>query len=143
MYALLLTAALLGAEAEQEKLSDRLPGAEAEQEKLSAHPTMRAMHQEAIRRRGGRPIELDEECCQIAQRWANHMARTRSFGHGGGEQIIARGYPTVQACFSGWMNSPGHRSWILRKSDRCGWGFQRSSGGHCYWVGVFRNGKAK
>ena len=120
-----------------------LLGAEPEQEKLSEHPTIVKMHQEAIRLRGGRSIELDEECCRIAQRWANHMARTRSFGHGGGEQIIAQGYSTVKACFSGWMHSSGHRAWILRNSDRCGWGHQKSASGRCYWVGVFRNGKKK
>lgn len=129
MYAFLITTMFLGAEAKQEKLSE--------------HPTILKMHQEAVRVRGGRTIELDEECCRIAQRWANHMARTRSFRHGGGEQIIAQGYPTVRACFSGWMNSSGHRAWILRNSDRCGWGHQVSSNGHTYWAGVFRNGKAK
>ena len=129
MYAVLLTTMLLGAEAEEEKLSE--------------HPVIVKMHQEALRVRGGRQIELDEECCQIAQRWANHMARTRSFRHGGGEQIIARGYRTVKACFAGWMGSRGHRRWVLSNSDKCGWGHQRSPSGHCYWVGVFRNEKSK
>jgi uncharacterized protein YkwD len=120
---------LLGVEAEQK-----------EQPTLSEQPTIQQMHQEAIRVRGGREIALDEECCKIAQRWANHMARTGMFGHGGGEQIIARGYPNVKACFSGWMNSSGHRAWVLSNSDRCGWGFQKSASGHSYWVGVFRRG---
>ena len=125
MYAVLLTTMLLGAEADKEKLSE--------------HPAIVKMHQEALRVRGGRPIELDEECCQIAQRWADRMARTRSFRHGGGEQIIAQGYRTIKACFAGWMGSSGHRRWVLSNSDKCGWGYQRSSSGHCYWVGVFRN----
>ena len=131
MYVILLTTMLLGAEAEKENGT----------EKLSEHPTIVQMHQEAVRLRGGRPIELDEECCRIAQRWANNMARTRSFRHGGGEQIIAQGYRNVKACFAGWMGSSGHRRWVLSKSDKCGWGFQRSSTGHNYWVGVFRNEK--
>jgi uncharacterized protein YkwD len=133
MYVILLTTVLLGAEAEKEN----------EKAKLAEHPTIVKMHEEALRLRGGRQIELDEECCRIAQRWANQMARTRYFRHGGGEQIIAQGYPTIKACFAGWMGSSGHRRWVLSKSDKCGWGFQRSSTGHCYWVGVFRNEKRK
>jgi hypothetical protein len=133
VYVILLTTMLLGAEADKEN----------EKQKLSEHPTIVEMHQEAVRVRGGRHIELDEECCRIAQRWANQMARTRSFRHGGGEQIIAQGYRTVKACFAGWMGSSGHRAWVLSNSDMCGWGFQRSSTGHNYWVGVFRNEKRK
>jgi len=130
--ALLLTTIFLVAEPDQN----------ATPELLSEHPTIQQMHEEAVRRRGGRQIQLCEECCRIAQRWANHMASTRSFGHGGGEQIIAQGYPTVSACFSGWIGSSGHRAWVLSNSTRCGWGFQRSSSGRCYWVGVFRKGEA-
>ena len=113
----------------------------AEKAPLVEHPTIKAMHTEAIARRGGRVIDLDEECCQIAQKWADHMAARGCFHHGGGEQIIARGYPTVKSCFAGWMNSPGHRRWVLSNSARCGWGYQRSASGHPYWVGVFRGKK--
>ena len=108
---------------------------------LSGHPIIRAMHAEAIRRRGGRAIELDEELCQSAQRWANHMARTGSFRHGGGGyrgQIIAAGYGTVGRCFTGWMNSRGHRACILANYTKVGWGFQKSASGRCFWVGNFR-----
>lgn len=124
---------LLGVEAEKQQ----------QPQKLSEQQTIQEMQKEAIRVRGGREIVLDEECCKIAQRWANYMARSGRFGHGGGEQIIAHGYPSVRACFAGWMNSPGHRAWVLSNSARCGWGFQRSASGHCYWVGVFRNGLPK
>lgn len=105
---------------------------------LSDHPTIREMHREAVSRRGGRAIALDEECCRIAQRWANTMARTGKFRHGGGEQIIAKGYRSVEACFDGWMTSRGHRAWVLTSKTRAGWGYQRSASGRCYWAGAFR-----
>lgn len=126
MHVIILMVLLMGAEAE------------VKPPKLSEHPTIINMHKEAVKRRGNRSIDLDEECCVIAQRWANYMARTGRFGHGGGEQIIARGYPNVKSCFNGWMYSSGHRGWILSNSGRCGWGHQVSSNGHLYWVGVFR-----
>ena len=115
-----------------------LGAAKPETKKLSEHSTIVSMHKEALKRRGGRAIELDEECCKIAQEWADHMAKTRQFRHGGQEQIIAQGYSTVKSCFDGWMDSSGHRRIILSYSKKCGWGFRRSSTGHTYWVGVFR-----
>jgi hypothetical protein len=111
--------------------------------KLSDHPTIRAMHTEAIKRRGGRDITLDEGCCQNAQKWANYMARTGNFRHGGGgyrAQIIAAGQRTVQSCFTAWMTSlKGHRGIVLTSRYKlAGWGFQKSASGRCYWVGAFR-----
>ncbi len=114
-----------------------------EDTRLSNHPTIRAMHKEAIERRNGRQIKLDEDCCIVAQRWANYMAKTSNFNHGGGgyrAQIIAMGYGTVERCFTGWMTSKkGHRGIVLTsRYTKCGWGFQKSSSGRCYWVGSFR-----
>jgi len=40
---------------------------------------------------------------------------------------------------NGWMNSSGHREWMLSDSKLCGWGYQVSSDGTKYWVGVFRD----
>jgi len=105
---------------------------------LSEGETIVQMHEEAIRRRGGRGIVLDEECCRIAQRWANYMASTDRFGHGGGEQIIAQ-CASVNRCFSLWIASSGHRRWVLSNSYRCGWGCARSlRTGKIYYAGVFR-----
>jgi len=108
---------------------------------MKAHPAMRNMHAEAMkwRERYGKPrLKLDEECCRIAQRWANYMAAHHAFHHGGGEQIIAYGSPRVKAVFRMWMGSPAHAAWILSTSSRCGWGYQRAADGTPYWVGVFR-----
>ena len=108
---------------------------------LSHHPALTGMHREAMKwraRYGKGPLQLDEECCRIAQRWANYMAANGAFHHGGGEQIIAYGSQTIPDVFVLWMNSPGHASWILSSSKKCGWGYQRSADGTPYWVGVFR-----
>lgn len=100
------------------------------------------MHKVARRIRGEHGLadqRLDEECCRTAQNWANYMAKTNRFHHGGEEQIIARGYETADGVFRGWMNSKGHRHWVLSDTELCGWGRQRSKDGTWYWVGVFRN----
>jgi len=107
-------------------------------------PTAADMHAESTRIReecGLKAQRLDEDCCTIAQKWADHMATIKSMRHGGGEQIIARGYTTVVAVFRGWMNSSGHRCWVLSKRPRAGWGAAKSSSGQWYWAGAFRNEK--
>ena len=109
---------------------------------LTSHPTIIEIYKEAQKQRNKynkSTITLDEECCEMAQRWANHMANNKKFHHGKDDQIIARGYKNVKSVFRGWMNSSRHRAWILNsKSTKCGWGCQRSDGGTWYWVGVFR-----
>ena len=118
-----------------------LPTADDDYKTLTSHPTIVKMHKEAQRQRNkyNKPaITLDEECCQIAQTWANYMASNKKFHHGKGDQIISRGYKSVKSVFRGWMNSSGHRVWVLSsKSTKCGWGCQKSEGGMLYWVGVF------
>ena len=110
-------------------------------EKLTENPRIVEMNQIAQEKRlqnGKSELELDEECCQIAQEWANYMAENRKFHHGKKEQIIAYGYRDANAAFRGWMNSRGHRRWMLSNSKKCGWGCQQSEKGTWYWVGVFR-----
>lgn len=104
------------------------------------------MHNESQRLRKQynlKPQKLDENCCKIAQKWAEHMAAHHSMYHGGGEQIIAAGYKDVKGAFGGWMASSGHRYWVLSGRDLAGWGAAKSSTGRWYWVGVFRNSKKK
>lgn len=112
---------------------------------ISEYPIIKMMHEEAVKVRKENNINeelvLDEECCKIAQRWANHMAETNSMYHGGGEQIIAMGYDTPQLTMKAWRNSSGHWAWLGSKSKFCGWGCQKSSNGTWYWAGVFRNKK--
>jgi len=113
---------------------------------LANNPKIIAMHRkaQALREKHGAPAQqLDEQCCRVAQRWANRMARDNYMRHGGGEQIIARGYRTVPACFAGWMASSGHRRWLLSKTELCGWGCQKSKSGQWFYAGVFRRKKTK
>lgn len=107
-------------------------------------PTAEDMHAESTRirvARGLKPQSLDTDCCSIAQRWAEYMAKNKTMRHGGGEQIIARGYKTVDAVFRAWMNSSGHRHWVLSRRSRAGWGLAQSSSGLWYWAGAFRHEK--
>ena len=109
---------------------------------VTEDPMTIAMHKEAMKHRKEynlKPQMLDKECCQIAQKWAEHMASQHSMYHGGGEQIIAVGYATPESAFGGWMGSSGHRYWVLSNTDKCGWGAAQSSTGRWYWAGAFRN----
>jgi uncharacterized protein YkwD len=104
------------------------------------------MHSEAQRLRKQyslKPQKLDKKCCEIAQKWAEHMAATHSMYHGDGEQIIAAGYKDVKSAFGGWMSSSGHRYWVLSGSDLAGWGAAKSSTGRWYWAGAFRSSAKK
>lgn len=82
--------------------------------------------------------QLDETLCQQAQSWANNMANRNAMYHGGGEQVVGRGYGSPEACVQGWINSPPHRMWVLGGNSRCGFGVQRSWSGQMYYAGVFR-----
>ena len=84
---------------------------------------------------------LDKQLCEQADRWAQHMASTGRFGHGGGEQIIAMGYRTPRQAINGWMRSEGHRRWMMCNRSHVGFGFATSKSGHPYYVGIYRNKK--
>lgn len=112
----------------------------AEDKPLVKETSLIEMHDEAMKYRSERGLPnqmLDEKCCRVAQRWAEYMASRRAFHHGGGEQIIAYGYPTIRSAFLGWMGSSGHRAWILSNTKRAGWGFAKASDGTCYYAGCF------
>lgn len=120
---------------------------EAEEVKPAWEPSERQvlLHSECQRHRlanGRNAQELDEECCGIAQRWAEHMAARRSMYHGGGEQIIAYGYSTPAITMQVWINSGGHNAWLLSRTSRAGWGAAQSSNGTWYWAGAFRGSTA-
>jgi len=105
-------------------------------------PVILAMQKESVKRREAyslKPQKLDKDCCEIAQAWADYLAKNNLFYHGGGEQIIAVGYATPEAAFGGWMASSGHRYWVLSNTEKCGWGAAQSESGRWYWVGAFRS----
>jgi len=82
---------------------------------------------------------LDNQLCKQANDWARYMASINRMVHGGGEQVIAKGYKTPQAAIDAWMRSSGHRRWILSNKSHCGFGFAKSKSGRHYYVGVFKN----
>ena len=84
---------------------------------------------------------LDEDCCKQAQKWAEYMASINQMKHGGGEQIIARGYRDADSVLKGWLNSPPHKHWIYCSRPRVGFGFAKSKNGTTYWAGVYKNKK--
>tara|TARA_R100000808_G_scaffold10579_1_gene27972 strand:- start:199 stop:600 length:402 start_codon:yes stop_codon:yes gene_type:complete len=96
---------------------------------------------QALRAKSGCLIkqELDPELCKIAQKWAEHMAAKNCMYHGGGEQIIARGYKTPKSVLNAWVCSPPHKKWIFCNKKKVGFGYAKSKSGHPYWAGVYRN----
>jgi len=104
---------------------------------MASYMHLRAM--EHRRANGMFDQRLDEECTAIAQNWANWMAANHNMSHGGGEQIIAMGQSTPEQAMQAWMQSSGHRFWMLSGTHRAGWGCQRSSSGALYWAGCFRS----
>ena len=92
------------------------------------------------RERSGLPRqELDPNLNAISQRWAERMASENSMYHGGGENIVAYGTSTPEATIQMWINSPGHRAFVLGGNQRAGWGAARAKNGTWYWAGAFRN----
>lgn len=114
---------------------------EAEAKPLSEEAFIVAMFDEMNRRRveAGLPeMVLDEDLCVISQRWSNYMARTGAFHHGGGENVIAMGQSSPKEAIRSWMNSAGHRAFLMGRSRKVGFGAQRDSRGRWYWSGTFR-----
>lgn len=108
----------------------------------AAKPTMAEyMHGVAMRHRAANRLpaqRLDDDLTKIAQAHANWMAANNTMQHGRQDNIIAYGTTTPEATMLMWMNSPGHRYWMLSGTTRAGWGCQRSANGTWYWCGVFR-----
>ncbi len=112
----------------------------------AAKPISERLHEvaQSYRERSKLPRqELDAECNQIAQNWANHMASVQSMYHGGGENIIAYGTSTPEATMQMWINSPGHRAFVMGGNQRAGWGAAKAKNGTWYWAGAFRNHPVK
>lgn len=86
-----------------------------------------------------KPITLDRHCCALAKDWAKHLAKKNKLYHGKYDNIISRGYRTIDGAFNGWMHSSGHRNWLLHPhKKKVGFGIAKSHHGTLYVVGVFR-----
>lgn len=117
------------------------PTKEAEPLPLSENEMIVAMYESANEQRERYQLneqELDEDLCNIAQRWANNMANRNMMYHGGGEQVVAHGYANPEQCVQAWINSPAHRAWVLGRNSKCGFGVQKSWSGRWYYAGVYR-----
>jgi len=105
------------------------------------NPSTQAIHQEASawRTHYGLPQQrLDENCCILAQKHADYMARHEWYEHGRHDQVINRGSRSTAACVSSWIYSAPHRAWLLSANRRSGWGHAVSRNGTHYWAGVFK-----
>lgn len=129
-----------------------------EERMLKDHPhgkqigEMLRLHNEARARYNLRPFRMNPRLNQAAQRFAQYMGRTRSFGHyadgrSPGDRMRAEGYPLTswaeniswtgsqpRAAMGTWMNSGGHRANILSGHDEVGFGLHGE-----IWVAVFGN----
>ena len=77
----------------------------------------------------------------IAQRWAERMASTGQFRHGGGEQIIAwssEDEPSASV-IGMWRDSPGHDAYLRSVAKLAGFGIAHGAGGW-YYAGAFDGG---
>lgn len=100
--------------------------------------TLNASANAARAKHGLPPFTEDAALNELCQNWANYMARTGRFHHGGGENIIAMGQSSCQSAMNAWLSSPGHRAHVLGGGRLAGWGHAVSSSGYHYWAGVFR-----
>lgn len=94
------------------------------------------------RARFGLPsVSTDVSLCGLCQAWANHMATTGIFAHSksGGEHIIAKGQSSAREVIQDWLNSPGHRAYLLSRNTSVGWGVAAGRDGKMVWSGAFGN----
>lgn len=103
------------------------------------------------------PLSVDSRLTEAAQAHSQDQANHRNLSHSGSDgsevgdraaragydstfvgENVAHNYPTVQALFSGWMNSSGHRDNILSPNYRhMGLGVAYSESNEPYWTQVF------
>ena len=87
--------------------------------------------------------DLDKDSCYRCQQWASKLARkNKGLLHAPrklirpdkGENIASNGSCDVTATIRQWLQSPGHRKFLLSKHKKCGFGQCTSKTGTCYWV---------
>jgi uncharacterized protein YkwD len=105
---------------------------------------------------GVQPLVHDEELADVAIEHSSNMATgITPFGHdgfsercaegrailGGGNlcgENVAMGQKTVQAAYTAWMNSSGHKANIEQpRVTHTGFGFAQSKTGAYYWTQIF------
>jgi uncharacterized protein YkwD len=128
---------------------DPIPTQDIQQYLLKAHNDARSQQHLP-------PLHLDQRLNVLARSHNDWMIRTNTMAHdepgnsfnqrvtnsgifyrSAGENI-AYGYPTVEAVFTGWMNSPGHKANILNSLyNVVGFAQGQSSKGVSYWTADF------
>jgi uncharacterized protein YkwD len=107
-------------------------------------PSLIESHNRIRRSQGLSPLVEDPQLTEIAQRWAQHMARTRVMRHQilsvhmkGWKMLgenIAKGQTSIDEVMKDWMNSRGHRENILKPNyNRIGVGTARAKDGTLFW----------
>lgn len=92
-----------------------------------------------FRAQAGLPLlTTDPALCTTCQTWSMHLSSTGRFYHGGGEHVIARGQSSAREVVRDWLNSPGHRAWLMSStSTSVGWGVSTDARGQYTWAGAF------
>ena len=62
------------------------------------------------------PFEFCSELAVASRAWSAKLREERRLYHGASRENCARGFECGTATFRQWMNSPGHRSLLMRNS---------------------------
>ena len=102
---------------------------------IEAHNTIRQS-------KGLKTLKEDSQLMDMAQKWANHMAKTHIMRHQSlkmtgnwnsmGENI-AMGQGNINEVMNDWMNSRGHRANILGNYTHIGVGVAKGRNGTLFW----------
>lgn len=106
---------------------------------FAADPAELTAELNAVRAKHGLPpVTTDSSLCATCQSWSVHLAATGRFYHGGqGEHIIAKGQSSAREVIQDWLNSPGHRAYLLSRNTSVGWGVATGRDGKMVWSGAF------
>lgn len=92
----------------------------------------------AVRARYGlAPLVNNPALNGVCERSVGLMARVGRVFHSG-DHVAAGGQRSVREVIQDWMNSPGHRAWLLSPGSRSvGWGHATGAGYGTFWAGAF------
>lgn len=128
------------------------PRAEEKEKFTKEQKLLLELHNSNRESKGMKPLEIDENLCEYAQKHAEYMAAKESMRHSSMSDLqkhsgagtvgenIAWGQETPEDVVSAWMWSPMHRWNILGSSyNKVGFGIKEDSDGRKYWCTVFSN----
>lgn len=124
-----------------------------EKEQIGFQEVLLKAHNKERTKNGCKPLVLNKELCEYAQKHSEYMAKNKKLLHSKmldlqevnkesnvvGENI-AWGQETEKSVFSSWMLSPMHRWNILYDSySKVGFGLKKDKNNTNYWCAVFSN----